>query len=215
MNNCFKEIEEKNKKFIEILKNIILDNRNSLNQEQITKDDYNFSNIEPRYECVNLEKKITAINENLNILKIKFQLRPTGHKNKMDYYVTLIPEEKEHIGDYTLHFHLNKKTMELKSISHNFNLGGRNIKKFTYTSKSTIYEIPKEKKSIKIQDKNTENNIEELSDIFLLTHDINFIEDLKFSLMIIGTDKDKDKFIKSYEGINRFSYIKKLINKIV
>lgn len=213
MNNCFKNIEESNKEFIETLKTLIINNRMSLDQEKIKEDDYSTS-MAPSYEFKNLDEKIKALNNNLIFSEIKINIRPTMHRNKLDYYIFM--KKKENGDEYCFHFHLNKKTLDFKVISHQFEAIENNAAgKFTYTPNATIYEIPKEKKTIRIEGKSTEHNIEELNDIFLLTHDISFLEELKFSLNFIGTDKDKKSFIKNYKDSIEKNIFKKIINKVM
>lgn len=218
MNNCFKNIEENNREFIEILKKMIIENRMSLDQEKIKEDDYKV-NFGPTYEYLNLEKKINEFNKDNAFFQIKLHIRPTGHRNKMDYYIYIKQEEKN-AEEYTFHFHLNKKQLDFKVITHQFDsIGNKASGKFTYTPNATIYEIPKEKKTIRLEGKSAEHNIEELNDIFLLTKDISFLEQLKFSLKIIGTDSDKKSFIENYKEKYKEptekNIIKKIINKIM
>lgn len=187
MKNYFEELIETNKEFIEVLKAVILESKKETTNSM-------FLSLEER-KAATLNEKLSKLNKDETFLNIR-STQKAAARSRFDHYI-LIKNNKD--NEYLFHFQTHRDNIELKVISHQF-YGNANIlsSKFTYSKKYTTFDSSKTKESLRLQGKDTTSNVEELNDLFKLTKDIDFLEDLKLSIKIIGTDIQKKNFINNF-----------------
>lgn len=187
MKNYFEELIETNKEFIEVLKAVILESKKEATNSM-------FLSLEER-KAATLNEKLSKLNKDETFLNIR-STQKAAARSRFDHYI-LIKNNKD--NEYLFHFQTHRDNIELKVISHQF-YGNANIlsSKFTYSKKYTTFDSSKTKESLRLQGKDTTSNVEELNDLFKLTKDIDFLEDLKLSIKIIGTDIQKKNFINNF-----------------
>lgn len=203
MKNYFEELVETNKGFIETLKAVILESK----KETIINM---FLSMEER-KAATLDEKLIKLNKDNTFLKIR-STQKSAARSRFDHYI-LIKNSKD--NEYLFHFQTHKDNIELKVISHQF-YGNADIlsSKFTYSKKYTTFDSSKTKESLRLQGKDTTYDIEELNDIFKLTKDIDFLEDLKLSIKIIGTDIEKEIFINNFNNKNEVNSPTQTLNGV-
>lgn len=187
MKNYFEELIETNKEFIEVLKAVILESKKETTNSL-------FLSLEER-KAATLNEKLSKLNKDETFLNIR-STQKAAARSRFDHYI-LIKNNKD--NEYLFHFQTHRDNIELKVISHQF-YGNANIlsSKFTYSKKYTTFDSSKTKESLRLQGKDTTSNVEELNDLFKLTKDIDFLEDLKLSIKIIGKDIQKKNFINNF-----------------
>lgn len=212
----YNNLIENNKIFIEIIKEVI-------KQNETEKNFLNYNKHNNTEDRLSLMKKLESINNKSDFYHITINMNSNNQTHNItDYYLT-IKNKQNNDNEYIFHFEAKEKKVKIKSIAHKMGIthDSENRIKITYTPKSTVFDIIKIKnkeikKVFKVQDNIENEEFNTLNDFYTLTQDFSFTQQLKSSLSIIGTDNEKERFIKNYKDFMiEENEKKKSLNNIV
>lgn len=208
MKNKFEQIIENNHIFLSLLENLIEKSKEETSKLNIYDTKFNYFNGS-QY----INDRLNELNKTETFKSIKLLKKDTNKQRRIEEYYFNIKQEDG--NEYLIHFHVHKQKIELSAIGHQFfaYAKGGFSSKFTYSKKYTSFDSSKNKEAIRIEGKNVKNNIEDLNDMYKLTKDIDFLEELKLSIKIIGNDKEKENFINAFYSFNDLKNLENLKNR--
>lgn len=212
----YNNLIEKNKAFIQIIKEVII-------QNEYEKDILTYNRNNNTEDRLSLMKKLELINNKSDFYHLSINMSSNNQTHNINDYYLIIKNKQNNDNEYMFHFEAKEKKVKIKSIAHKIGTtyDSENRIKITYTPKSTVFDIIKIKhkeikKVIKVQDNSENEEFNTLNDFYTLTQDFSLTDNLKSSLSIIGTDNEKERFIRNYKDFMiEENEKKKKLNNIV